>query len=65
MLVTFSTPDLEWAASTVLAYGPLVTVLEPVELRTKVQEWAQAILALYQHPQIKEEEKENDQARSA
>ncbi len=47
MVVTFSTPDLEWAASTVLAYGPLVTVLEPAELRTKVSEWAQTILALY------------------
>jgi predicted DNA-binding transcriptional regulator YafY len=47
IVVTFSTPDLQWAASTVLAYGPLVTVLEPAELRTKVREWAQAILGLY------------------
>ena len=47
IVVTFSTPDLEWAASTVLAYGPLVTVLEPFELKTKVKEWAQAILAVY------------------
>jgi predicted DNA-binding transcriptional regulator YafY len=44
IVVSFSTPDLEWAASTVLAYGPLVNVLDPVELRTKVKEWAQAIL---------------------
>jgi predicted DNA-binding transcriptional regulator YafY len=47
IVVTFSTPDLQWAASTVLAYGPLVTVLEPAELGTKLKEWAQAILELY------------------
>jgi predicted DNA-binding transcriptional regulator YafY len=47
MVVSFFTPDLEWAASTVLAYGPLVTVLEPEALRLRVNEWATAILALY------------------
>jgi predicted DNA-binding transcriptional regulator YafY len=52
MVVTFSTPDLEWAASTVLAYGPLVTVLEPFELITKVKEWAQLILSSYPEFQI-------------
>jgi predicted DNA-binding transcriptional regulator YafY len=52
ILVTFSTPDLDWAASTVLAYGPMVTVLEPAELRTKVREWTQAILALYPAPAV-------------
>ena len=47
IVVTFTTPDLEWAASTILAYGPLVTVLEPAELSAKVKEWAQAILESY------------------
>jgi predicted DNA-binding transcriptional regulator YafY len=56
ILVTFSTPDLDWAASTVLAYGPLVTVLEPPELKAKVQEWVQEILALYGQPITKEKE---------
>jgi predicted DNA-binding transcriptional regulator YafY len=46
--VTFLAPDLVWAASSALAYGPLVTVLEPSELRQMVSEWAQAIAGLYQ-----------------
>jgi predicted DNA-binding transcriptional regulator YafY len=50
IVVTFYSPDLDWAASTVLAYGPLATVLEPVELGIKVREWAQAILELYHSP---------------
>jgi predicted DNA-binding transcriptional regulator YafY len=29
VLVSFSAPDLDWAASTALAYGPIVEVLEP------------------------------------
>jgi predicted DNA-binding transcriptional regulator YafY len=48
VVVTLLTPDLGWAASTALAYGPLVTVLEPPELRQMVSEWAQAIAELYQ-----------------
>ena len=48
VVVTLLTPDLGWAASTALAYGPLVTVLEPSELRKKVSEWAQAIAGLHQ-----------------
>jgi predicted DNA-binding transcriptional regulator YafY len=47
VVVTFSSPDLDWAASTALAYGPLVSVLEPGELRTRMAEWARAILELY------------------
>ena len=43
VLVTFLTPDLLWAASTVLAYGPLVTVLDPPELRHLVHTWSTAI----------------------
>jgi predicted DNA-binding transcriptional regulator YafY len=42
MIVTFSTPALEWAASTTLAYGPAVEVLEPPELRVMVAEWIDA-----------------------
>jgi predicted DNA-binding transcriptional regulator YafY len=54
VVVTFSAPDLNWAASTVMAYGPSVTVLEPPELRQVLSEWAQSIAVLY-----KSEEKDN------
>ncbi|MBI5965875.1 MAG: YafY family transcriptional regulator [Chloroflexi bacterium] len=37
--VTFSAPTLEWAASTTLAYGPAVEVIDPPELRVMVKEW--------------------------
>lgn len=40
--VTFPAPTLEWAASTALAYGPAVEVLEPPELRVMVVEWLEA-----------------------
>jgi predicted DNA-binding transcriptional regulator YafY len=40
--VTFASPTLEWAASTTLAYGPAVEVLEPPELRVMVAEWIDA-----------------------
>jgi predicted DNA-binding transcriptional regulator YafY len=46
-MVTLAAPDLRWAASTALAYGPLVEVLEPGELRRMVAEWAQAIAMNY------------------
>jgi predicted DNA-binding transcriptional regulator YafY len=39
LIVTFSTPTLEWAASTTLAYGPAIEVLDPPELRQMVVEW--------------------------
>ena len=41
---------MEWAASTVLAYGPIVEVLEPPELRQMVAERAEAIARLYRQP---------------
>jgi predicted DNA-binding transcriptional regulator YafY len=47
VVVTFSAPDLNWAASTVLAYGPPVEVLEPPELRHLLRGWARAIVKLY------------------
>jgi predicted DNA-binding transcriptional regulator YafY len=51
VVVTFAAPDLAWAASTALAYGPLVTVLEPVELCRMVAEWAAAVAGLYPPPE--------------
>jgi predicted DNA-binding transcriptional regulator YafY len=47
VIVTFLTPDVIWATSTALAYGPRVTVLEPEEVRQSVRTWAQAILGQY------------------
>lgn len=47
VMVTLSAPDLEWAASSALAYGPLVTVLEPAELRRIVRDWALEAARLY------------------
>src|SRR5512134_615597 len=45
--VTFAAPALEWAASTALAYGPAVEVLEPPALRVMVAEWIEAIERKY------------------
>ena len=45
--VTLSLPDMIWAASLALSYGPVVTVEEPEELRRQVREWAQAVVELY------------------
>ncbi len=47
LVVTYSSPNLQWAASTVLAYGPLVTVLEPAELRHMLKDWIQAMAQDY------------------
>jgi predicted DNA-binding transcriptional regulator YafY len=47
--VTFVSPTLEWAASTTLAYGPAVEVLEPPELRTMLKEWIEATARKYDH----------------
>jgi predicted DNA-binding transcriptional regulator YafY len=46
--VTFLSPGLEWAASTTLAYGPAVEVLEPPELRLMVAEWLEAARRKYE-----------------
>jgi predicted DNA-binding transcriptional regulator YafY len=43
VVVTFSAPDVKWAAGTVLSYGGCAVVLEPDELRVLVGEWARAI----------------------
>ncbi len=45
--VTFSAPEANAAASTALAYGLAVTVLEPPAVRQLVKEWAQAAVELY------------------
>jgi predicted DNA-binding transcriptional regulator YafY len=46
--VTFNAPDIYAAASNALAYGPAVTVLEPLEVRKMVHEWARAAAELYE-----------------
>lgn len=46
--VTFGSYDLPWAASSALAYGSIVTVLEPPELRRMVAEWAREIAGRYE-----------------
>jgi predicted DNA-binding transcriptional regulator YafY len=38
--VTLLSPDLAWSASSVLAFGPGVSVLDPPELREMVRAWA-------------------------
>ena len=47
VVVSISSPDLDWAASSVLIYGPLVEVLDPPELRRLLRDWAQAIATKY------------------
>ena len=48
VVVTASAPDLNWAASSALAYGPVLEVLDPPELRRLVRNWAQGIVKLYE-----------------
>lgn len=43
--VTFPAPSLEWAASTALAYGPLVEVLGPPDLVAMIWQWALAVVS--------------------
>jgi len=46
-VVAFSAPDVYAAASSALAYGPAVTVLEPPEVRDMVKDWALGTMELY------------------
>jgi predicted DNA-binding transcriptional regulator YafY len=46
-MVTFSAPTLEWAASSALAYGTAVEVIEPPELRRMVAEWIDEVRRKY------------------
>jgi predicted DNA-binding transcriptional regulator YafY len=47
LIVIFSSPTLEWAASTTLAYGPAVEALEPSELRLMVADWIESMSRNY------------------
>ncbi len=47
VIVTMNAPDLTWAASMALAFGPGVTVLDPEAVRQEVRKWAQATLDHY------------------
>jgi predicted DNA-binding transcriptional regulator YafY len=47
VVVVMSAPDLNWATSTVLAFGPLVEVIEPLELRELVLTSARAVVEHY------------------
>lgn len=47
IIVSFPAPHLEWAASTVLAYGPIVEVISPPELRRLVAEWISVLANRY------------------
>ncbi len=47
LTVTFGAQDMNYAASTIMSYGPLVEVLEPKELRQILHEWAAGIVAQY------------------
>ncbi|MCA2000980.1 MAG: YafY family transcriptional regulator [Chloroflexi bacterium] len=48
LIVVFSAPTLEWAASAALAYGPAVEILEPPELRRMAAEWLQVMKGKYE-----------------
>jgi predicted DNA-binding transcriptional regulator YafY len=48
LIATLLTPDLTWAVSTALAYGPEVTVLEPPEAAAMIKDWALAITEKYE-----------------
>lgn len=48
VVVSLKMPDLQWATSMALGFGPIVTVLEPAELRQTVREWASAIAEQYE-----------------
>ena len=47
VIVTLAMPNMQWAASMALGFGPVVTVLEPAELRQTVCAWANAIVTQY------------------
>jgi predicted DNA-binding transcriptional regulator YafY len=47
VIVTMLAPDLPWLASTALSFGPLITVLEPEELRQMVRDWASQVVKTY------------------
>jgi predicted DNA-binding transcriptional regulator YafY len=44
VVVIMTNPDVMWASSIVLSFGPAVEVLEPEEVKRQVLEWAQAVV---------------------
>ena len=52
IIVVLAAPDLLYAASTALAYGPIVEVVDPLELRREVQAWALATAQQYMEADI-------------
>jgi len=44
ILVTMTNPDVLWAASIVLSFGPAVEILGPEEVKRQVVAWAQAVV---------------------
>jgi predicted DNA-binding transcriptional regulator YafY len=47
MIVALTMPDLQWATSMALGFGPIVTVLAPEELRHAVRESARVVAEQY------------------
>ncbi len=47
VIATMVNPDVLWAASTALSFGPAVWVLEPEEVKQKVIEWASEVANQY------------------
>jgi predicted DNA-binding transcriptional regulator YafY len=47
LIVTTLIPDVLWAASIALSFGPAVEVLEPEEVKQQVLEWARAVAQQY------------------
>jgi predicted DNA-binding transcriptional regulator YafY len=45
--VTLLSPNLPWAAVTVMGFGPTFLVEEPAELRDMVAEWARTMAAMH------------------
>ncbi len=52
--VVLSAPDLPWLASMTISFSTFVTVLEPLELREMVREWAEAVVDMYQDSTVVE-----------
>jgi predicted DNA-binding transcriptional regulator YafY len=52
VVVAFTAPDLNWAASTILAYSPNIEVIQPLELRNLVRIWARAVMEINEDLQV-------------
>lgn len=47
VIVSFTTPDLEWGAALAMSYGPIAIVLEPAELRRLIGQRARTLAEQY------------------